>query len=111
MGTGLGGPYQKRLNDVMEAVTRVTAFTGGRKWRPGDIKARMWAYLDAKAHPRSLGRFMVHAEQEVDQDVQPDEAYAASAVVAQYRKWLTRTTTPSTDQIEVNVELGEFTIR
>ena len=108
MGTGLGGPYQKRLNDVMEAVTRVTAFTGGRKWRPGDIKARMWAYLDAKAHPRSLGRFMVHAEQEVDQDVQPDEAYAASAVVAQYRKWLTRTTTPSTDQIEVNVELGEY---
>ena len=34
MGTGLGGPYQKRLNDVMEAVTRVTRSRAGASGGP-----------------------------------------------------------------------------
>lgn len=95
-------------NEAMEAAVRVVTNTGGRKWIADGSKfiARTWKSMVGRGQ---RGRFVPDSKKldnegkEIEDD-EPEENYAS------FEDWLRLTSNKSVDT-EINVQLGEFTLK
>ena len=95
-------------NEAMEAAVRVVTNTGGRKWIADGSKfiARTWKSMVGLGH---RGRFVPDSKK-LDKEGNELAVVESEETYASFEDWLRITSNKSVDT-EINVQLGEFTLK